>query len=188
LYEGQITSRDLPAAGKALAHGCELGDPMGCGGVHHMVNESQGSFFESACDKGDGESCFLLASLYYAGAGGIAKDPSRAFALFQKSCSSGWSRGCGGLGECYRTGTGTTEDDALALENFDKACRAGVASSCFSGSSMYRSQHNNAKAQARLRQGCEIGVSFAKSNEAYFEKGSLTKAALAPAFCSSTGS
>jgi hypothetical protein len=182
LYEGQLTSRDLPAAGKALAHGCELGVSAGCGGVFHMVKESQGSFFETACDKGDGESCFLLGSLYYAGSG-VPKDPGRAFELFSKSCSDGWSRGCSGLAECYRAGVGTTEDDALALENFDKACRAGVASSCFSASAMYRTRNEGSKALARLRQGCQIGARFAESNEAYFEKSSLGKAASAPAFC-----
>jgi hypothetical protein len=186
-YEGSLIPRDLPAAGKALAHGCELGVSTGCGGILHMVKESNGSFFQNACDHGDGESCFLLGSLYYAGAG-IPKDPARAFALFSQACSDGWSRGCSGLGECYRSGQGTGQDDSLALKNFDKACGAGIASSCFSASSMYRSLHDNARADRRRQEGCEIGASFAGSSAAYFEEGSLGKAASVPAFCSPTGS
>jgi hypothetical protein len=187
LHEGRMIPPDPAEAGKDFAHGCELGVPRGCSGVFHMVTESGGSFFQSACDRGDAESCFLLGSLYYAGTG-VPKDPVRAFALFQRSCSAGWSRGCSGLGECYRAGAGTAVDSALALDNFDKACRAGIAPSCFSASSIYRDLHDEARAENRLRQGCAINLESAQSSAAYSERGSPAKAATAPAVCSSTGS
>jgi len=186
LVDGRMIPQDPATAAKDFAHGCELGISSGCAGVVRMVSESQGSFFQSACDRGDGESCFLLGSLYYSGTG-VSRDPDRAFALFRQSCSAGWWRGCSGLGECYRAGAGTAMDNTLALENFDKACRAGIASSCFSASSMYRGLHNMSRAQQRLREGCEISVGFAQSSAAYFERGSPAKAAAAPAVCSSTG-
>jgi TPR repeat protein len=187
LNEGGMVARDPAEAGKNFAHGCELGVSQGCRSVFHLVRESGGSFFQSACDRGDAESCFLLGSLYYAGSG-VPKDPARAFALFQRSCSAGWSRGCSGLAECYRAGAGTAVDSSLALENFDKACRAGIAPSCFSASSMYRDLHDVARAEERLRQGCAVGLESAQSSAAYTERGSRPQAAVAPAACSSTGS
>lgn len=181
LDEGRIIPRDAAEAGKNFAHACELGLSNGCAGVLRMVGESKGSFFQSACDRGDGESCFLLGSLYYAG-GGVPKDSARAFALLRQSCSSGWWRGCGGLAECYRAGMGTAVDNARAIEDFDKACQAGIASSCFSASSMYRGLNDLAKAEKRLRQGCQISVGFAESSAAYFE-GDLPAKVAVPAIC-----
>jgi hypothetical protein len=184
LDQGQMLPRDAAAAGKDFAHACELGLPNGCAGLLKVVTESKGSSFESACNHGDGESCFLLGSLYFAGQG-VAKDPAEAFALLGKSCALGWSRGCGGLGECYRAGAGTAVDDSRAIQEFDKACRAGVASSCFSASSMYRGLNDSAKAESRLTEGCAISVRFAESNAAYFE-GAISSRTGVPAICSST--
>jgi TPR repeat protein len=184
LDQGQMLPRDAAAAGKDFAHACELGLPNGCAGLLKLVTESKGSSFESACNHGDSESCFLLGSLYFAGQG-VAKDPAQAFALLGKSCALGWSRGCGGLGECYRAGAGTAVDDSRAIEEFDKACRGGVASSCFSASSMYRGLNDSAKAESRLTEGCEISVRFAESNAAYFEGATSSRTGV-PAICSST--
>jgi len=181
--ENQLIPRDQVQAGKSLAHACELGLSNGCARLLKLVDETQGSFFQSACDTGDGESCFLLGSLYYAGRG-VPKDGSHAFALFERSCSSGWPRGCSGLGECYRAGVGTAEDNARALELFDQACRGDVASSCFSASGMYREFDNEAVARKRLRQGCQISAGFVESSAAYAQAGTAAKAASLPAVCS----
>ena len=181
--ENQLIPRDQVQAGKSLAHACELGLSNGCARLLKLVNETKGSFFQSACDAGDGESCFLLGSLYYAGRG-VPKDGSQAFALFERSCSSGWPRGCSGLGECYRAGVGTAEDNSRALELFDQACRADVASSCFSASTMYREFNNEALARKRLRQGCQISAGFVESSAAYAQPGTAAKAASLPAVCS----
>jgi Sel1 repeat len=182
--ENQLIPRDQVQAGKSLAHACELGLSGGCTRLLKLVVETNGSFFQSACDARDGESCFLLGSLYYAGRG-VLKDGNRAFALFERSCSTGWPRGCSGLGECYRAGVGTAEDNSRALELFDQACRADVASSCFSASVMYRNLNNEATAQKRLRQGCQISAGFVESSAAYAQPGTPAKAAALPAVCSS---
>jgi len=185
LMEGRVVPRDPAEAGKDLAHACELGVTNACGGLLRAVTQDQGSFFQAACEKGDGESCFLLGSLYYAGEG-LPKSPDRAFQLFQKSCSAGWWRGCSGLGECYRAGAGTAVDNERALENFDKACQEGIAPSCFSASSMYRGMNDDATAQRRLRQGCRISASFAQSSAAYFPTAAAAKGAAVPAVCTAT--
>jgi len=187
LNEGRMVPRDLAEAGKHIAHACELGVPHACGDVLRMVTGSGGSFFQTACDRGDAESCFILGSLSYAGTG-VPKNPTRAFTLFQQSCSAGWWRGCSGLGECYRAGAGTAVDNTRAIENFDKACRAGIAPSCFSASSMYRGLHDISAAEKELRMGCAISTESAESSAAYTERGSPASAAPAPAVCSSIGS
>ncbi len=183
LDNGRMIPRDEAEAGKNFAHACELRLSNGCASLLRILGENKGTSFQSACERGDGESCFLLGSLYYAGEG-VPKDSARAFALLQQACSSGWWRGCSGLAECYRTGTGTAVDNALAIENFDKGCERGVASSCFSASSMYRGLNDLAKAEKTSRQGCQISIGFAESSAAYFGAGLPAKVTV-PAFCSS---
>ena len=98
--EGRGVERDPNEAGKNFARACDLGMPYGCPSLVALVKERGPEVFRPACGRGDGESCFILASLYYAG-GGVPKDPAAAVGLFRKSCSDGWWRGCGGLAECY---------------------------------------------------------------------------------------
>jgi Sel1 repeat len=182
LSRGDMVPVDSTQAAKDFAHACEQGLSNGCTGVLRMVQQSQGSFLQHACDRGDGESCFLLGSLSYAGEG-VPQDPARAFTLLNRSCSLGWDRGCSGLAECYRGGVGTAPDPARALQLFDKACRNGIAPSCFSASSMYRSQNDSTKAEDRVRQGCQISAGFAESSAAYFQRGVLAQTPQAPQIC-----
>jgi Sel1 repeat-containing protein len=186
LNDGRMVPADPAEAAKNFAHSCELGVSSGCANVFRLVAGSHGEVFQSACDRGDSESCFLLGSLYYAGQG-VPKDPGRAFHLFQQSCTAGWWRGCSGLAECYRAGQGTVADSALALDNFDKACRAGIAPSCFSAASMYHSLDNESLAEAKVREGCEISLGNAESSAAYSERGSPVHPTNVPAICVSAG-
>jgi TPR repeat protein len=91
------------------------------------------------------------------------------------------------VADCYRAGVGTTVDNARAIKEFDKACQAGIASSCFSASSMYRSLNEPAQAEKRLKQGCQISTGFVESSAAYFERGLPAKTAAVPPICSSIG-
>jgi hypothetical protein len=186
LNDGYMLPRDPTEAAKNFAHGCEFGLSNGCAMVFHLVSGSNGDVFQGACDHGDGESCFLLGSLSFAGQG-VAKNPTRAFHLFQQSCAAGWPRGCSGLAECYRSGQGTAADNTLALDNFEKACHAGIAPSCFSEASMYHSLNNDALAEAKMRQGCEFSAGNAESSAAYAERGSPGRGVSLPTICASAG-
>ena len=183
LDDGSMVPRDPAAAGKNFAHGCELGLSSGCARLNRIVHDSNGSVFQSACNQGDGESCFLLGSLVYAGIA-IPKDPARSFVLFQRSCSLGFWRGCGGLAELYRAGQGTAADSNLAIQNFKKACREGIAPSCFSASSMSRGLNDTSQADAMLRRGCELTMGFAESRAAYLPVGVSTGGISTPPACS----
>ncbi len=182
--EGRMIPRDPAEAGKNFAHACELGIKEACSGLVRLVSDTHGDAFRQSCERGDGESCFLLGSLYHAGRG-VPQDYTPAIDLFRRSCSSGWYRGCGGLGECYRAGTGTPKDPAQAIGNFDKACRFGIAASCFSAAQMYREKNDEPAAQSRLRKGWDLSQGFVESSAAYFREGATVMAASVPANCSS---
>ncbi len=182
LSEGTLVKRDLVAAAKSFAHICESGAGEGCDRLLRLVEDSKGSFLQSACDGGDGESCMLLGSLYLQG-GGVPADPARSVGLLTRSCSLGWARGCFGLGESYRAGNGTAVDGAQALRFFDKACSSGVAPSCFAAVPLLEGMHDGAGALARLKQGCELSVRYAQGSPAFLANDSLAKKSAVPSRC-----
>ncbi|MBZ5625054.1 MAG: hypothetical protein LAQ69_41080 [Acidobacteriia bacterium] len=89
--EGRLVSRDPSEAGKDFGRACDLGAPNACRSLVALVENEGQDVFRPACDRGDGESCFILASLYYAGRG-VPKDSARAVALFRQSCGGAFSR------------------------------------------------------------------------------------------------
>ena len=166
--EGRMVPRDFPAAAKNFGRACDAGSKPGCTALVTLVQSEGEKVLKPACAARDGESCFLLASLYHAGRG-VAKDYGRAVALFRQSCESGWLGGCSGLGECYRAGQGTAADPEKAIAYFEKACRGGVVPSCFSVAEIYRGRSDELLARRWLRQGCGFSVGYAQSNAAYFQ-------------------
>ncbi len=181
--EGRGVERDPNEAGKNFARACDLGMPYGCPSLVALVKERGPEVFQPACGRGDGESCFILASLYYAG-GGVPKDPAAAVGLFRKSCSDGWWRGCGGLAECYRAGKGVAADAAEASAYFEEACRRGVAASCFAAATMYRGMKDEARAREKFQQACDLSLRYETANAAYFRPGGSAPKGAAPGFCS----
>jgi hypothetical protein len=181
--EGRVVARDRSEAGKNFGRACDLGMQYACPSLVALVKENGPDVLRPACDRGDGESCFILASLYYAG-GGVPKDLAAAVARFRQSCADGWWRGCGGLAECYRAGQGTAADAAQASAYFEKACRGGVAASCFAVATMYRGMKDEARAQRRFQEACDFSVRHEIANTAYFRAGANLPAGTARAFCS----
>ncbi|HSU69214.1 MAG TPA: tetratricopeptide repeat protein, partial [Tepidisphaeraceae bacterium] len=182
LAEGRITPRNGAEAGKAFGRACDLKTPGACPSLVALVRGDRGEAFLRACNGGDGESCFFLASLYYAGAG-VPRDFGRSATLFRQSCDAGWARGCGGLGESYRLGQGTPADSAQAIVYFEKACRAGIAASCFSAGTIFRGAGDEALAHQRFRQACDFSIRAVTANTAYFRAGASAQTEMAPAFC-----
>jgi TPR repeat protein len=154
-----------------------------CPSLTALVKENGADILRPSCELGDGESCFILASLYYAG-GGVTKNPSAAVTLFRQSCADGWVRGCGGLAECYRAGQGIAADPAQASAWFEKACRGGVEASCFSVANMYRAMNDETRAHQRFQQACDFSVRHQIANTAYFRASETASLGAAPAFCS----
>lgn len=82
-----------------------------------------------ACARGDGTACEKLGFMYARG-DGVAKDYSRAIALFSKACDARNAEGCAGLGAMYLFGLGVTKDDLRAKALFSKGCDQAIAISC----------------------------------------------------------
>ena len=182
LDAGLAIPRDSAEAGKSLGRACDLKAPGSCASLVALVKKDGEGVFLKPCGQGDGESCYLLASLYYAGAG-VNRDYVRSAGLFRQACDDGWARGCGGLGELYKAGQGTQADAAQAIQYFERACRAGIAASCYSLSGMYRARNDEALAGKRRRQACDLSVRAATGNSAYFRAGGSMQAEAAAGFC-----
>ncbi len=182
LNEGRVVPRDLAEAGKDFGRACDLSMPNACPSLVSLVQKDGQDVFQPACDRGDGESCFILASLYYVGRG-VPKDYARAVTLFRHGCENGWWRSCGGLAECYRAGLGTAADSEQAIAYFEKACKAGIAPSCFSVAAMYRAMNDQALARQRVQQCCEFSARYAEASAAYFKPGSSPQPGTAPPVC-----
>ena len=179
--EGRLTQRNLAEAGKDFARACDAAIPDSCAGLVSLIQHNTASVLQSPCDAGDGESCFLLASLYYAG-GGVPKDYFRAVSLFNEACTHGWPRGCGGLGECYKSGHGVEPDPAKAAQYFETACRNGIAASCYAVAGLYR-ETNQTLAKQRVQQACDLSRRAAIATTAYFTPATATLPSSLP-FCS----
>jgi hypothetical protein len=184
LNEGRLVARDPYRAGKALGRACDLGNPYACLILISMVQRDGPGPFEQACIRKDGESCFILASLYHAGQG-VPKSETLAAELYRQSCDDHWWRGCGRLAESYRLGQGVPVDPAKAMANFDKACYAGQAASCATAADMYRAMNDRASAEERLRQACEFSVRYAATKSAYFAADASKQPTAVETYCGS---
>jgi TPR repeat protein len=182
LDEGQVVPRNASEAGKDLARACDLKIPGACASLVALVKRDGGDALRDACSRGDGESCFILASLHYAG-GGVPKDYTRSAALFRQSCEQGWPRGCGGLGECYRAGQGTRADTLQAIHYFNEACREGIAASCYSAGEIYQGLREETLARRRFEQACESSLRSRTADNAYFRAAPGAEPAAAVPFC-----
>jgi TPR repeat protein len=181
LDEGRVAPRDTGAAGKDFARACDLKTPGACASLVALVRKDGPDVFSGGCDRGDGESCFILASLYYGGAG-LQKDFARGAALFRHSCEHGWPRGCGGLAECYRSGRGVEANAGQALRYFEEACGGGIAASCYAAGAMYQGK-DGVLAAERFRQACDFSVHAEIANTAYFRASVTPQVETTPAFC-----
>lgn len=84
---------------------------------------------QKACDRGEADGCFQLASLYVLGKG-VTRDLSRGATLFEKGCRSGHKNSCTALGSLYWMGSGVSEDRKLAIALWKHACKGGNSKAC----------------------------------------------------------
>ncbi len=160
LSEGKRLPRDPMSAARSLKHACDIGWESACGGVLNLVKTDGDSVLLQPCNRGDGESCFMLGSLYYGGQG-VSRNLEYSATLFQQSCTAGFTRGCGQIGESYLFGEGVPKDIVKARQILENACDAGYGPGCFNVGIMHRqgiaTPKNEPLAQARFRQGCDLG-------------------------------
>ena len=170
---GMVVARDASEAGQDFARACDLKTPGSCPSLVALFRKEGDGVFQRPCDGGDGESCFVLASLQYSG-GNFA----RSAVLFRKACDSGWPRGCGGLGELYQA-----TDPAQAIQYFERACHAGIAAELLLARRIVSGgQRRGACGASRLREACDLSLRAATDNAAYF-RASSAQSDMTPPFC-----
>jgi hypothetical protein len=158
--EGRLVPRDSLKAGKNFGAACDLGLDAGCASLAAFVRDGGEGVLSRACDGGDGVSCFLLG--WQIVLKGAAADPTRAAALFERSCAAGWARGCGALGEFYVHGEGVPLDLARAMSSYEQACNGGDAPSCANAAVMYQRgmgvMPDETVAAQRIERACKLGL------------------------------
>jgi TPR repeat protein len=88
---------------------------------------------EAACDAGDGSACMFAGRLYEF-AGGVAKDPPKALALYERSCGLGYAAGCYNVAVVLENGRGPARDLSRAAALYRRACAAGSSTACAAAS------------------------------------------------------
>lgn len=164
LEAGKYVKKDTVEAGVTLGRSCDSGLKDACISLLEYMRKEGTDPLASACDRGDGAGCFVLGSLFSAGAG-VPKNPDMAFELFRKSCDVGWPRGCGRLGLSYLLGQGVRPNPGLAIANFEKGCQGKNAASCLEAAQFYQAEKSRPIAKAlardRLQQACDLGLQAA---------------------------
>ena len=178
LAQGRLVDSDPGGAAASFARACDLGLAVGCSNAETLA--AGGADFgrastslayawayqdtaplDEACESGDAETCYLLASAHRAGRG-VAQDEALARELFMRSCDLGWAPGCSSLAEMYLRGEGVPVDSARAAEGFAQACNGGEAMSCLRLGLMYRLGQGIApdplRATELMQQACAMGL------------------------------
>ncbi len=178
LAQGRLVDSDPGGAAASFARACDLGLAVGCsngdtlaaGGADFGRGSTSLAYawayqdtasLDEACESGDPESCYLLASAHRAGRG-VTQDETLARELFTRSCDLGWAAGCSSLAEIYLRGDGVAVDSERAAEGFSRACGAGEAMSCLRLGLMYRLGQGLApdlrRAAELMEQACAMGL------------------------------
>ncbi|HBL30276.1 MAG TPA: hypothetical protein DD490_25870 [Acidobacteria bacterium] len=95
LLEGRGIAADPERASALFEQACQNGSGSACAaGARQAMDEARAfDFAARACDQGDAEGCFDLATRMTEGRG-AAPDPARALATFLEGCALGSSRAC----------------------------------------------------------------------------------------------
>jgi uncharacterized protein len=92
---GEGIPKDLEHGRDFSIQGCERGDSFGCFNAAALEDDpaKTASYYERACNLGDGESCHELATAYQKG-NGVPRDASRAKELEKRACELGFAKSC----------------------------------------------------------------------------------------------
>ncbi len=111
---------------------CEAGDAAACARAEVMAprpDESPEARTVRLCEAGGATACHEAGTIFAEGRG-VAADPARALASYEKACGLGHGDGCAAAGVMVRDGRGRAADATAAAALFEKGCGAGSAESC----------------------------------------------------------
>ena len=173
--EGRVVPRDLTEAGKDFARACDLKMQYACPSLVALVKEN-GPRYSARRASGGRRELFYPGVAYLCRPGVFRKTPRQRWALFRQSCADRMVARVRRAGGMLSRGAGTAADAALASAYFEKACRGGVAASCFALGNIYRGIKDEAKARQRFQQACDASVRDEIANAAYFRASDNTPA------------
>ena len=182
LYDkGETVGADPRAALEFYQRGCDGGYAEACRNIALLRQKGTSGTpgdparsavaFNTACDAGDGWSCYTLG-LMHERAQGTPRDYARAAEYYGKACAVRYAMGCQYLGDSYSHGEGVARDDARgrvlyveAAGLLEKDCAGRDAYSCFALGIMYRQGQgvpvDVAKARDSLARACSGGYDAA---------------------------
>lgn len=159
LAEGKIAERKPLEAAKRYGRACDVGHREACRSLQALFAES-GPLLRTACQGGDGESCFLLGEVHRRGIG-VSADPTLGFNFARESCAHGLPIGCARVGGSLITGEGTVVDEGRARDAFERACRGRHPPSCAALGMLHQrgmGVPQNAEVAAHwFREACKLG-------------------------------
>lgn len=123
-----------PSKGTALyREACERDNKFACKMLETLYQKASECELGEDCDMGcSGDlwpACVRIADALISGRG-MAKNPSRAFALLKKGCDAGNGLSCNNLAYLYGKGIGTAKDMRAADTAFHRGCEAGHDMAC----------------------------------------------------------
>jgi len=124
--------------------------------------------YRADCAAGEARGCAALGSRYLKG-DGVARDPARALALYQRACAAG--QRCAVVGGMVLEGLGTAADPTAAAGWLERACEQGEPEGCGNLGVLYqrgRGVPTDLSAAVRyFTRGCEGGDASACANLGY---------------------
>ncbi len=169
---GEGAPRDEAAGMAELQAACEKYPRVACGIAATGLDEDahrrgvepeqelMALFAQRGCDAADARSCELLGDAFHKGAG-VSRDPSRAFALYQRACEAGNGTACANEGMMALQAADAT-DAPRADALFSRGCALGSSEACRNLVLMTLQQGGAVKddvaQQALFRQACDRGA------------------------------
>lgn len=146
------------SAFKAFTKACDTGRADSCTDLGQLVlrrhkepwsgEQPPASYLYRACDNGDAEGCYWLASDDIPRKG---DPPEKAYLLLKKSCEGKWGLSCAELGRVHLQRR-TSFDDEIAAGHLRTACDNGHFESCRIMSEMYSKGKGVERDRARAKE------------------------------------
>jgi TPR repeat protein len=94
------------------------------------------AFCEAECDAGSADRCRRLAATYAMGKQ-VAKDETKATALYEQACALKDASACMFAGQMHEFARGVPRDTAKAVEFYQRSCDLAWAPGCYNLAIMY---------------------------------------------------
>ena len=131
---GNQVPRDVNRAAEMYQHACDLGAAETCntlGEIYERSHEMEGGqlraeeMFRLACSGNSAAGCLNVGLALAA-----RDDKKAAAALFERSCTAGWTAGCHHLAAALEHGEGVLLDVNRAIAIYEDACAERFVDSC----------------------------------------------------------